>query len=211
MKSNRYTRLLLVLIVPLLTAGFIAAEKQVFFELDTLTQCSKTKEEFSCYTTHTRRSDWLMRKETGGVWMWPNTYLTDGFYAPVITLGVIHTEFKNGVSRQTGTIGAGLKKTLQVGRSQGANFASPGYCTLSPHADPENSWSLSGESGISESFKFFEKTTDEKYQKLRASLKIINSENASEHKFLYASSVLIPLLSFLAASAIIFWAPRKTY
>lgn len=204
MKSNRYTRLVLVLIVPLLILGLISAEKQVFFELDTLTQCSETKEEFSCYTTQTRRSDWLVRKETGGVWMWPNTYLTDGFHAPVITLGVIQTEFKDGVSRQTGTVGAGLKKTLHVGRSQGANFTTPGYCTLSPYANPESSWELSCESGMRESFKFLEKTTDAKYQKLRETLEIINSNNASKRNILVLYSVLIPLLSFLAGSAIIF-------
>lgn len=136
--------------------------------------------------------------------MWPNTYLTDGFNAPVITLGAIQMEYKDGALRQAGRVGAGLKKTLHVGRSQGANYSSPGFCTLSPFANQESSWGLNCISGISEDFKFLEKTTQAKYQRLRDSLEIINAETASTHKILYVSSVLIPLLSFLAASAIIF-------
>lgn len=204
MKSNRYTRLCLVLIAPLLIAGFVAAEKQVFFKLNFFTQCFETEDKFSCYTTQRREDPSQLRGEMGGVWIWPYTYLTDGFNAPVITLGVTKMEYKDGALREAGTEGAGIKKILRVGRFQGANYSSPGSCTLSPFANQETSWVMNCVSGISESFKFVEKTTEAKYQQLRKSLEIINSENESFHKRLYILSVLTPLLSFLAASGIIF-------
>ena len=219
MKSNRYTRLCLVLIVPLLISGFVAAEKQVFFEHNFLTHCSETKESFSCYTTQTREGLFLLQRQMGGVWMWPNIYLTDGFNAPVITLGVTNTEYKDGVLKESGTEGAGIKRTIRVSRFQGADYTSPGACILSPHGNQERFWELNCISGMRENFKFFEKTTEAKYQQLLKSLEIINSENESFHKRLYILSVLTPLLSFLAASGIIFcfvkcfsfiWSGRKS-
>jgi hypothetical protein len=205
MKSSRYKRLCLVLAIPLLISGFWVAENEVFSENNALTSCTETKEQFSCNSIQISRKELnALRDRIGGLWIWPDAHLTGGFDAPVVSIGATKTEYKAGALQNLGTIGAGVKKTLHVDRFQGANYASPGPCTLDRYANEDNAWHLSCISGISEGFKFLDKTTEAKYQKLFQSLDTINLTNAREAKKAYIFSVLLPLLSFLIISAIIF-------
>lgn len=203
--KQQFKRLTLVMTIPLLLLGWLLAEYEVVFKTNYTIDCEEFDTHFTCIGFQMSSKD---KNEyftnSGGIRVRNSARLTNGFNHPVVTLGINETEYKDGALQVIGIIGAGISKNLIINRNIGANYSGNGPCWLSPYANSDTNWAISCVRDSPSDFTFQNSATAKKFSEMFENVKR-EEEKFDGYKFrLYAIQILIPLLSYILLTALLF-------
>lgn len=209
MTFPQYRRLLLILLLPLLIAGWWLAAHETLFDRAHLTECSRHQGQYLCIDTRMTKAAFADRKyRSGGVWLTPNSRLFDGFKADVITFP-IPTMGEEGITASEPS--QSTPKRLVIASNRGAQFNPEGSCDLGSHAsnaEPGKLWTLMCGSALVEQFRFSAANDEVVYLEAVSKAREIDDKQQRISAMLSALAVAIPLLGFLALSMLA-WGAMK--
>lgn len=204
--KKQYTRLTIVLVIPLLAFGWWLADEEVLLPRHHVINCEVFDSHISCYSfsaTKNTADNWLHRN--GAVRLW-GARLAGGFHHPIVTLGHSEIKFVDGKTITLPPTDGGIKKFLNLPpRSiEDRSFAS---CEISPKLDDIKNWGYSCIGGdlIPDSFYFQDEQTNYKFQE---AIKLIGDQRTKDEKMeirAIFASFLAPIISYFLLSASLFF------
>lgn len=207
MTKVQYKRLLLLLLLPLLGLGWWIADGEVLFSHHQMISCEELEAHFICTSLQTTQDEKFMSEyQNGGVFLWNGARLSEGVHARIMTTGIPEMEYGDGAFHQKRINGAGIDKIVKINRHIGASFRDGGPCRLSRYADDANHWNLSC---LAEGdFRFFDEKMRKKFLSLNEAVELEKRRLSSTLRNAYFFSLLIPLVTFLLCSGLIYFFVR---
>lgn len=203
--KKQYTRLTIVLVIPLLALGWWLADEEVLLPRHHVIFCEEFDSHITCNSISSTKSEThKLLYQNGAVRLW-GAHLAGGFHHPVVTLGHSEIKFVDGKTITLPPSDGGIKNILNLPpRSiKNRSFAS---CEISPFADDIKNWgySCSGNDLIPDSFYFQDEQTNNKFQEAR---KLIGEQRTKDEKteiIALFASFLAPITFYLLLSAVLF-------
>lgn len=189
MTKSQYKRLCLVLLLPLLFAGLVIAEKEMLIDNHFISSCFDDVTHFTCTTIPTSRQIRHRTVMRGGMFL--RSAKVAGFSEIVIPSGTSQARRLTADLRQPPSI-ADISAAMGI----------QGHCDLDVLLGRPGEWSLDCGGRPGTFFRFADEQVQQKYADAIASIRAGEAEYTQRGKLAYIVALLLPLLAFLALSAV---------
>lgn len=201
MNRRQFFRLFLVVLLPLVGLGFWLAEDEVVFSQHKWIECRDEGARFGCIPlTVTSRGYIDLQGRAGGVFV-SGARLSNGFDEEVVVYSGFESSYSERDGHRAKPTGIGTKKRFQIERTVGADYSGEGHCRIGQIAGNDQLWTLNCGRGTM-TFQFDEEPVSAKFAELAKTIRDIQGRSRTIGRYAYAASVLLPMVAFLALSAI---------